>query len=54
MPKIQKDSFLLDTRYFFLQENIYHNWIYIADIANLMSNFDNFDVNQISSKFAQR
>ena len=27
---------------------------YIADIANQMSNFDNFDIDQTSSKFAQR
>ena len=28
--------------------------IYVADMAILMSNFDDFDNDQISSKFAQR
>ena len=26
----------------------------VADMANRMSNFDNFDIDRISSKFAQR
>jgi len=28
--------------------------IYIADMAIQMSNIDNFDIDQMSSKFAQR
>ena len=38
----------------FLQKNIFLILLYIADIAILMSNSDNFDINQISSKFVQR
>ena len=39
---------------YFYQKNIFHILIYIADMAIQMSNFDNFDIDQISSKFAQR
>ena len=39
--------------YLFLQNNIFLFFIDIADMAIQMSNFDNFDVDQMSSKFAQ-
>ena len=40
--------------YFFLWKNIFLNVIYIADMANWMCHFDNFDIDQIASKLAQR
>ena len=40
--------------FFFLQKNISLIWTYIADMAILMSDFDNFDIDQMSSNFAQR
>ena len=39
--------------YLFLQKNIFLFLINIADMAIQMSNFDNFDIDQMSSKFAQ-
>ena len=39
---------------FLLQNKIFPIMIYVADMAILMSNFDNFDNDQISWKFAQR
>ena len=39
--------------YLFLQKNIFPFLINIADMAIQMSNFDNFDIDQMSSKFAQ-
>ena len=36
------------------QKKIFHILIYLVDMAIWMSNFDNFDIVQISSKFAQR
>ena len=36
----------------FYQQN-FLDLTYIADMAILMSNFDNFDIDQASSKFAQ-
>ena len=39
---------------FFLQKNIFLILIYIADMAILMSDFDNFNIDQMSSNFAQR
>ena len=38
----------------FYKKNIFHILIYIADMAILMSNIDNFDSDQMSSNFAQR
>ena len=35
-------------------KNIFYILINIADMANWISNFDNFDFHQISTKFAQR
>ena len=39
---------------FFLRKNIFLTLIYTADIAIQMSNIDNFDIDQMSSKFAKR
>ena len=39
---------------FLFTKNIFHILIYIADMAIQMSNIDNFDSDQMSSKFAQR
>ena len=39
-------------RYLFLQKNIFLSLINIAYMAIQMSNFDNFDIDQMSSKFA--
>ena len=39
---------------FLFQRNIFPSLIYIADMANEMSNFDDFNINQISSKFTPR
>ena len=38
----------------FYKKNIFLILIYIADMAILMSDFDNFDIDQMSSNFAQR
>ena len=40
--------------WFFLHKNIYLFLIYLADMAIWISNIDNFDIDQMSSKFAQR
>ena len=39
---------------FLFIKNIFLTFIYIADMAIQMSNIDNFDIDQMSSKFAQR
>ena len=39
---------------FFLRKNIFRKLIYTADMAIQMSNIDNFDIDQMSSKFAKR
>ena len=38
----------------FFKKNIFVILLYIANMAIQMSNFDNFDISQISPKFAQR
>ena len=47
------DTWLTALRYLFLQKNLFLFLINIADMAILMSNFNNFDIDQMSSKFAQ-
>jgi len=44
----------LGTWCLFLQKEKIPIMIYVADMAILMSNFDNFDQDQISRKLAQR
>ena len=39
---------------FFLQKDIFHILIHIADMAIQMSNIHNFDMDKMSSKFTQR
>ena len=38
----------------FYKKNIFLKLFYIPDMAISMSNFDNFDIDQMPSKFAQR
>ena len=38
----------------YYEKNIFPTWIIVANMAILMSNIDNFDIDQMSSKFAQR
>ena len=42
------------TLYCFLKKSIFHILIHMADMANLISTFGNFDMDQISLKLAQR
>ena len=46
-------TWLTALQYLFLQKNILVFFINIADMAIQMSIFDNFDIHQMSSKFAQ-
>ena len=39
---------------FLFTKNVFHILIYLADMASYMSNFDNFDIHQISSKLPAR
>ena len=47
------DTWLTALWYSFLQKSIFLFLIDIADMAIQKSNFDNFDIDQMSSKFAQ-